>query len=95
MPALESDKVRQELRNKLGCTEERGRDHYRYVLREKQGKILSVTKVSLGAKHTIGSQLISLMTRQIRLGTSANFVGMVACTKTRDECLEIIREHCL
>jgi len=94
MPSLDSDKVRQELKNKLGCAEETGKDHCRYVLKDEEGKILSTTKVSLGAKHTIGPHLISLMTRQIRLVTAANFVGMVVCTKTREDCLKIIREQC-
>ncbi len=91
MPALDSDKVKEQLKNKLGCTEENGKDHYKYVLKNEQGKILSATKVSLGAKHAIGPHLLSLMTRQIRLGKAANFVGMVNCSKTREECLAIIR----
>jgi hypothetical protein len=94
MSCLDSDKVRELLKNKLGCREETGKDHYWYVLYDDEGKILSRTKVSLGAKHDIGPVLISLMTRQIRLVTKANFVGMVVCTKTREECLAIIRSQC-
>jgi hypothetical protein len=93
MPCLDSDKVRQQLKNKLGCEEETGKDHYWYILRDGSGKILSKTKVSLGAKHEIGPVLITLMTRQIRLGTVSNFVGMVECSKSREQCLEIIRLH--
>jgi hypothetical protein len=93
MAALDSDKVRQELRNKLGCREETGKDHYWYIL-EENGKILSKTKVSLGPKHTIGDTLISKMTRQIKLGTAANFVGMVSCTMTKEQCLTVIRLLC-
>ncbi len=91
MPSLDSDKVRQELRNKLGCREETGKDHYWYILNDENGRVVSKTKVSLGPKHTIGDTLISKMTRQIRLGTVANFVGMVSCTKSREDCLAIIR----
>jgi hypothetical protein len=91
MPALDSDQVSEQLKNKLGCIEETGNDHYKYVLRNEEGKILSATKVSLGAKHAIGPHLVSLMTRQIRLGKAANFAGMVSCSKTREECLAIIR----
>jgi hypothetical protein len=94
MACLDSDKVRQQLVGKLGCREETGKDHYWYVL-EENGKIISKTKVSLGSKHSIGDTLISKMTRQIRLGTAANFVGMVSCTKSRNECLEVIRTLCL
>lgn len=94
MPCLDSDKVRQQLKNKLGCREETGKDHYWYVLLDNDGRILSRTKVSLGAKHTIGPKLTSMMARQIRLVTGANFYGMVDCTKTREECLAVIREQC-
>jgi hypothetical protein len=73
MPALDSDKVREQLKNKLGCIEETGKDHYKYVLKNEEGKILSATKVSLGAKHAIGPHLVSLMTHQIRLGKAAKF----------------------
>jgi hypothetical protein len=90
MASLDSDKVRQELKNKLGCEEEKS-DHYWYILRDANGVLLSRTKVSLGPKHTIGDILISKMTRQIGLGTVANFVAMVKCTKSREECLAIIQ----
>jgi hypothetical protein len=63
MAALDSDKVRQELKNKLGCEEQTGKDHYWYILKDSKGKFLSSTKVSLGPKHTIGDTLISKMTR--------------------------------
>lgn len=94
MAALDSDKVRQELRTKLGCREETGKDHYWYVLEDENGKLISRTKVSLGSKHTIGDTLIAKMTRQIRLGTIANFVGMVNCSKSREECLAVIYSLC-
>jgi hypothetical protein len=95
MASLDSDKVRKELQTKLGCKEETGKDHYWYILRDNKGEFLSSTKVSLGPKHTIGDTLISKMTRQIRLGTAANFVGMVNCTKTREECLAVVYSLCM
>jgi hypothetical protein len=91
MASLDSDKVRQELKNKLGCEEQTGKDHYWYNLKDEDGTLLSRTKVSLGAKHIIGDTLISKMTRQIRLGTAGNFVAMVNCSKSREDCLAIIR----
>jgi hypothetical protein len=94
MATLESDKVRKMLVTKLGCIEVTGKDHYTYILHDASGKILSRTKVSLGAKHTIGDVLIPLMSRQIKLGTSANFVGMVNCSKSKEDCLEIIAMLC-
>jgi hypothetical protein len=90
MAALDSDKVRQELQTKLGCKEETGKDHYWYRLKDEKGTLISSTKVSLGPKHTIGDTLITKMTRQILLGTAANFVAMVNCTKSREECLAVI-----
>jgi hypothetical protein len=95
MAALDSDKVRQSLQTKLGCREETGKDHYYYNLEDQTGKLISRTKVSLGAKHTIGDTIILKMARQIGLGTTKNFVGMVSCTKSREECLAIIFSHCL
>lgn len=90
MASLDSDKVSSALKDKMGCVEERGNDHIRYVLWEGD-KILSRTKISPGPKHTIGDVLISKMSRQLRLGTSANFVAMVQCTKDKQDCLAIIR----
>jgi len=90
MASLDSDKVRQQLQTKLGCKEETGKDHYWYNLEDGKGNLLSRTKVSLGAKHTIGDTIIQKMARQIRLGTTKNFVAMVNCTKDTNECLAII-----
>jgi len=94
MASLDSDKVKDQLRNKLGCTELKGKDHHFYILNDDTGKMLSKTKVSRGAKHIIGDTLISKMTRQIGLGTAANFVAMVKCSKTKEECLAIIKSQC-
>ena len=91
MAALESDKVRSALTSKLKCVEQSS-DHYRYILYDDDGKtILATTMVSHGGKHTIGDALIPKMARQLKLGTSANFVGLVQCTKSREDCLAIIK----
>lgn len=95
MACLDSDKVRQQLKIKLRCEEVRGKDHYWYILADDDGKILSKTKISLGAKHSIGPKLVSLMARQILLLSAGNFVEMVDCTKSRDECLALIRSRSL
>jgi len=92
MACLDSDKVKQQLKDKLRC-EEIHKDHSWYVLKDDEGKILSRTKISLGAKHSIGPKLLSLMARQLRLATAANLAGMVNCNKSRKECLEIIRSQ--
>lgn len=90
MAALDSDKVSSALKDKMGCVEERGSDHIRYVLRDGD-TILCRTKISHGPKHAIGATLISKMAHQLRLGSAANFVAMVQCTKSTEECLAIIR----
>ncbi len=89
MAALDSDDVRRALKTKLGCVEQKT-DHYRYVLYD-EGRIVGTTKVPLGAKHTIGDALIAKMARQLRIGTSSNFVQMVSCAKSREDSLAIIR----
>jgi hypothetical protein len=90
MAALDSDKVRSALRDKMGCEEGRSGDHIRYILHDGD-KILCRTKISHGPKHAIGATLIAKMAQQFGLGSSANFVAMVQCTKSTLECLEIIR----
>ena len=90
MAALDSDKVSTALKEKMGCVEERGTDHIRYILWDGD-KILCRTKISHGPKHTIGPTLIARMAQQFRLGTSTNFIAMVQCTKSKEECLAIIR----
>jgi hypothetical protein len=93
MSCLDSDKVREQLKNKLGCIEETGKDHYWYVLYDEKGTILSRTKVSLGPKHALGPTLIGLMTRQIRLLKKSNFIEMVSCSLSKEQCLEIIKSQ--
>ena len=90
MPALDSNDVRSALKNKLGC-QEQSTDHYRDILYDEAGRILATTKVSHGPKHTIGDNLIPKMARQIKLGTTANFVALVRCTKSREDCLAVIK----
>ena len=90
MAALDSEEVKRALITKLGCSEEKGHDHIRYVLRDGE-KILSRTMISHGPRHTIRDTLIHKMARQIQLGTNKNFFEMVSCTKSREECLEMIR----
>ncbi|SRR5579885_1291030 len=91
MGALDSERVKSALMTKLKCRQDES-DHHRYLLYAEDGKtILASTKISHGRRHDIGDALISLMARQMRLGTKANFVGMVQCTLSREDCLRIIR----
>lgn len=90
MASLDSDEVKRQLKTKLGCEEQIDRDHIWYILRD-GGKMLSRTKISHGAKHSLGDTLINKMAHQIKLGTNSNFVGMVSCSKSKEDCLTIIR----
>ena|SRR6266568_5823645 len=90
MPTLNSEDVRSALVNKLGCREERDKDHIWFILYDGE-TVLARTKISHGPRHDIGDDLITLMKRQRRLGTSKNFVGMVVCTLSKEECMAIIR----
>lgn len=91
MAALDSERVRSALTSKLKCKQSES-DHHRFIPYDDDGKtILATTKISHGSKHDIGDTIISLMARQMRLATKANFVGMVQCTLSYEECLKIIK----
>lgn len=91
MAALDSERAKHALLSKLQCRQDES-DHHRYILYSEDGKtILGSTKISHGPRHDLGDTLISLMSRQMRLGTKANFVGMVQCTLSREDCLAIIK----
>lgn len=91
MAALDSERVKSALTSKLKCRVQES-DHHRYILYDDDEKtILASTKISHASKHDIGDTLISLMARQMRLGTKANFIGMVQCTLSREQCLAIIK----
>lgn len=91
MPILDSEETRRQLTTKLGCEEDPGKRHIVFTLRDTNGTILARTHISHGPRHDIGNSIVCLMAKQLRLGTSGNLVGMVDCTKTRQECLAIIR----
>ncbi len=91
MAKLDSEETRKRLTGKLGCQEDPKKDHIWFVLCDQDGTILGKTKISHGPRHDIGDHLLSLMARQLRLGTSGNLVGLVNCTKSQGECLAIIR----
>lgn len=92
MPTLESDKIRTALTVKLGCIEKPDKDHSWFLLYDEK-KLVSRTCMSHGSKHTITEDLISKMSKQIKLGTISNFVGMVSCTKSKEDCLKVIKSQ--
>lgn len=92
MATLESDKLDAALRNKMKA-ERRDSVDWRYVVYNQQGKQLSVTRISKGAKHTLGASRISLMARQLGLDNAKQLVDFVSCSLTREAALHIIEAN--
>jgi len=91
MATLESDKVREILTSKLKCEVEKSkRDHDWFVVKD-QGQVLATTSMSKGSKETLRDTLVSYMAKQLKLGGAGNFVKLVGCKLSRDECITIIR----
>lgn len=91
MAILDSEKTTKVLVGKLGCEPDIARDHIWFTLKDTDGKFLSRTCICHGPRHDIGPKIVSKMAKQLKLEQSSNLVDLVACTKSRDECIEIIR----
>ncbi len=89
MATLNSDKVDRALKGKMKA-ERRDSVDWRYVIYNEQGRQVSVTRISKGAKHTLSASRISLMARQLGFETTQQFIDMVACILSREEALRII-----
>jgi len=90
MATLESDEVDSALGGKLGCEVDRKkRDHNWYWVKD-QGRYVTSTKISKGARHTLGNDLVLLMARQLGLGVAGNLVKFVKCKIDKPECMKII-----
>ena len=94
MATLESDKVDAMLRNKMKA-ERRDSVDWRYVIYNSEGKQISVTRISKGAKHTLSAGRISLMARQMGLNTARQLVDLTSCSLSREEALKIIEKNLL
>ena len=77
MATLESDKVDRALRGKMKA-ERLDRADWRYVVYNKEGKQVSTTRISKGAKHTLSASRLSLMARQLGLDTQQQLVDLVS-----------------
>lgn len=91
MAGLESNKVEKALLGKMQAERREGRD-WRYIIYNDEKKQVSKTRLSKGAKHSLGPQRVSEMSRQLGLETSQQFHDLVNCTLSREGALEII-EH--
>lgn len=91
MASLDSDKVHNALKTKLGCEVDTSkRAHNWYVVRD-NNQVLATTMMSKGSKEALGSPLVTKMARQIGLGTASNLAKFVDCSLTKEAALEIIR----
>lgn len=92
MATLESDKVDRALRGKMKA-ERLDRADWRYVVYNQEGKQVSTTRISKGAKHTLSAGRLSLMARQLGLDTQQQLVDLVSCTLNREDALTIIETN--
>jgi hypothetical protein len=92
MGTLESDKVEKALMHKMKADRVDSVD-WRYVIYNDQGKQISVTRISKGAKHTLGDKRVSLMARQLNLDTAQQLINLVNCTLSREKALEIMEAN--
>jgi hypothetical protein len=92
MGTLESDKVEKALMRKMKADRVDSVD-WRYVIYNDQGKQISVTRISKGAKHTLGDKRVSLMARQLNLDTAQQLINLVNCTLSREKALEIMEAN--
>ena len=92
MATIDSDKVDRALRGKMKA-ERKGGGDWCYVIRDDEGIVISMTGLSRGAKHTLSSSRISVMSRQLRLCDSQLFVNLVSCTLSREDALNIMKNN--
>lgn len=89
MATLKSDKIIKSLKSK-GFTQESG-DHV-YLEFHFEGKFILQTKVSHGATHDIGKNLLSVMSKQCQL-TKNQFLDLVNCPLSAQEYVGVLREN--
>jgi hypothetical protein len=89
MAGLESNKVEKALLGKMQAERREGRD-WQYIIYNDQKKQVARTRLSKGAKHSLGPNRVSEMAHQLGLKTSQQFQELVQCTLSREKALEII-----
>jgi hypothetical protein len=92
MAGLESDKVERMLLRKMEAERREGKD-WKYLIYNNQKKQVSKTRLSKGAKHSLGPNRVAEMAHQLGLKTSKQFHDLVNCTLTRDDALKIIERN--
>ena len=92
MAGLESNKVEKALLGKMQAERREGRD-WQYIIYNDQKKQVARTRLSKGAKHSLGPNRVSEMAHQLGLETSQQFQELVRCTLSREKALEIIERN--
>ncbi len=92
MAGLESNKVEKALLGKMQAERREGRD-WQYIIYNDQKKQVARTRLSKGAKHSLGPNRVSEMAHQLGLETSQQFQELVRCTLSREQALEIIERN--
>ncbi|MGI9058778.1 MAG: hypothetical protein ACR2H5_09395 [Ktedonobacteraceae bacterium] len=84
MAGLESNKVESALCGKMEATRKEGRD-WQYIIYNDQKKQVARTRLSKGAKHSLGPNRVAEMVHQLGLKTSKQFHDLVNCTLSREK----------
>ena len=92
MAGLESNKVEKALLRKMQAERREGRD-WQYIIYNDQKKQVARTRLSKGAKHSLGPNRVNEMAHQLGLETSQQFQELVQCTLSREKALEIIERN--
>ncbi len=92
MAGLESDKVERALLRKMQAVRREGKD-WQYIIYNDQKKQVSRTRLSKGAKHSLGPNRVSEMAHQLGLKTSQQFIDLVNCSLSREKALEIMESN--
>ncbi len=92
MAGLESNKVEKALLGKMRAERREGRG-WQYIIYNDQQKQVARTRLSKGAKHSLGPNRVNEMAHQLGLETSQQLHDLVHCTLSREKALEIIERN--
>ena len=92
MAGLESDKVEKMLLRKMHATRRESKDVH-YIIYNDQQKQVSRTRLSKGAKHSLGPHRVTEMAHQLGLETARQFHDLVNCVLSREKALEIMERN--
>lgn len=92
MAGLESDKVEKALLRKMKAERREGKD-WRYIIYNDERKQVARTRLSKGAKQSLGPNRVNEMAHQLGLETSQQFIKLVSCALSREDALKIMERN--